>query len=247
MKKALKSLIVAILTLGILFLTSCSDVEKATKPATEKKTTESVEYKYKDIVPPEISSDDRVMTTFLDITYYNVENYAEIYLGNDYNVSAEFDGIKLSAPSDYETIIKSGFTLDENSEYSGDSVIYAGDKCFAYFKSPNGNTLVCEFYNDSAKSKQVKECLLIKYKCFNNMSDAEQIFPYFYINGFSGSSSLSEVITKLGYPSHFHKESDNLYSLDYFFDKKDLRSRITVYAIPTEDTVTSVAYCNYKK
>ena len=246
MKKVLRTLVIALLSLGIAFLTSCTTPEKATKPVTKKKTEESVQYKYKDIVPPEISSDDRVMTAFLDITYYNVENYAEIYLGNDYNVSAEFDGTELTAPSKYDDLLESGFVLDENSEYKSDSVIYAGDKCFVTFKGPKENILTCEFYNDSAKSKEVKDCILVKYGNFINLSDAGKIYPNFYINGFTGSSSLSEVITKLGYPSHFHKLNDNLYLLDYFFDKNDLRSRITIHAIPTEDTVTSVAYCRYK-
>ena len=244
MKKSFGRIVVLVLALTLTLLTACSEVETSSSPKKASKSNSAdAGYRYKDVVPPEISSDDRVMSTFVDISLYNVENYAEIYLGKNFKITAEFDGIKITAPSDYKTLTDNGFTVAENQNYNGDSPLYAGDKQFITFKSPNGNYLNAEFYNDSAKSKAINECVLVKYECKNDDINGACLT----VNGISHSSSLSEVITKLGYPSHFHKEDNGLYSLDYFLDKKDLRNRITVYANTEEDTITSISFCDYTK
>lgn len=249
MKKIFKTTFALLLTVGLIFLSACNPVEDSmgTPPEEEMETPQ---YKYKDIVPPSIPSDDRVMSVFFDITYYNVENYAEIYLGKDYKITGKFDGIKLEAPSDYNTLIKNGFVLADNADNNGvdgDSIVYAGYKNTLTFKSPNGYNLDAVFYNDQAQSKKLSECTLVKYECKNDSNNPETIKSLLSVNEISFASSLSEVITKLGYPSHFHKEDDNLYSLDYFLDKDDLRDRITVFAYPAEDSVTSISFCKYTK
>lgn len=246
MKKFFRTTFLLFLSIGLVFLSACNPVEDSMGTPTEEEI-ETPKYKYKDVVPLSIPSDDRVMSVFFDITYYNVENYAEIYLGKDYKITGEFDGIKLTAPSDYSTLIKGGFVLDDKNDFSDKSIVYAGDKHTLTFKSPNGYTLDAVFYNDQAQSKKLSECILVKYECKNDSTDPNTIKSLLSVNGISFSSSLSEVITKLGYPSHFHKENDNLYSLDYFLDKDDLRNRITVFAYPAEDSVTSISFCKYTK
>lgn len=246
MKRVMRISLTALLMLSLTLLGACSSVDTSSS-TNETNTVSDTSYKYKDVVPPEISSDDRVMSVFFDITYYNVENYAEIYLGKDFKLSGEFDGIALEAPSNFETMTKKGFTVAEGNTLNGDSVIYAGDKKFITFKSPNGRLLSAEFFNDSAKSKKISDCLLVKFDNNDKLDKDKEIYPYLSVNGISGTSSLSEVITKLGYPSHFHREGKDFYSLDFFLDKKDLRNRITVYVNPAEDIVTAVSFSNYTK
>ncbi len=243
MKKSISRLFILVLVLTLTVLTACSEVDTSSSETASKKNSVDTGYKYKDVIPPEISSDDRVMSAFIDISLYNVENYAEIYLGKDFKINAVFDGITIKAPADFKFLTDNGFTVADNQAYNGKSLLYAGDKEYITFKSPSGNLLNALFYNDSAKSKAVEDCILVKYECQSNFENNEHLS----VNGVSRSSALSEVITKLGYPSHFHKENDGQYSLDYFLDKKDLRNRITIYANTDEDTVTSVSFSDYTK
>ena len=245
MKTLSKFLSVLIAIMMISGLAACKNAETSSTNSSSDNGNSSL-YKYKNVVPPEISSDDRVMSVFFDISYYNVENYAEIYLGKKFKIVAEFDGIEISAPSDFKTLTDKGFTVAEGT-FEGDSIIYAGDKQVITFKSPGGHLLSAEFYNGSAKSKKISECSLVKYSSQSDPDDADSINEYLSVNGISALSSLSEVITKLGYPSHFHKENNDLYSLDYFLDKNDLRNRITIFANPEEDVITSVSFCDYTK
>ncbi|MCQ2450431.1 MAG: hypothetical protein MJ080_00435 [Clostridia bacterium] len=242
MKKIIKNSIIVLLCGCLLAFVGCSKVDKS-NPA-EKNTSEKPEKRYENIVPPEIPSDDKVMPTFLDISYYNVENYSEIYLGKKFEVKTLYDGVELTAPSDYKTFIQKGFS-QINNDINENSRILANEKCVIRFKNAEGHLIDVTFYNHDSRSKPLSECSLIKYdSSLGNIFGSKDV-GNFSVNGISNCSSLSEAITILGFPSHFHKESKDIYSIDYFFSKKDLRSRITIYAKPNEDSITAISYAFY--
>lgn len=224
-----------------MFLSACSKVETDISSDANLLDKEVAAEKYKNIDAPEIPSDDIVMTQFLDISFYNVENYSEIYLGKEFKVKANFDNSKITLPSTYAYIKKNGFSFVEQSDLSENSMLYAGNKHTVSLVNEHGFILNAVFYNASNESKQVKDCDIVKF----SLPDVADQFGTLSINGIQKGSSLSEAITFLGYPSHFHDEGNGLYLLDYFFSKNDLRNRISLYVNPAEDTVNSITFTKY--
>ncbi len=241
MKKTVRTVALILLCFFVTFLSACREAETDLSDNANVLDKEVAAEKYKNIDAPEIPSDDTVMTPFLDISFYNVENYSEIYLGDDFKVDALFDNTKISLPATYSEMAKKGFSFIETSDFNENSLLYAGDKQTAYLVNKNGFVLSAVFYNNSNESKKASKCDIVKFELAN---DAEQI-PNFRINGISSASSLSEAITFLGYPSHFHDEGNGIYLLDYFFSKKDLRNRISLHVNPAEDTVVSISLTRF--
>lgn len=198
------------------------------------------------VVIPEIKSDDEVMPTYLDISLYDEENYADIYLGKNFEYKITYGGSTLNVPTTYKDMQKEGWSLVESDEYNEDSQIFAGKSLQVDFVNQYGNRITAVFYNSKKSSTSLKKCSLVKFivaenKLINTKSD----YALFWINGVSNESAVTDVVEYLGSPSHFYKVSENKYYLEWFINKNDRRSRITVYVDIAEDYIDSIEFSYY--
>ena len=200
----------------------------------------------KQIKIPEIKSDDSVMPTYIDISLYDEENYADIYLGENFEYKVTYAGSALSVPSSYSNITKEGFKLADSEEYNEDSQILAGKSLTADFVNEYNKKITAVFYNDKKSSVSLKKCPIVKFIVKENeLSNPESEYGQFWINGISNVSAITDAIEYLGSPSHFYCISENKYYLDWFITKQDRRSGITVYVDTAEDTIDSIEFSYY--
>ncbi|MCQ2454549.1 MAG: hypothetical protein MJ090_00155 [Clostridia bacterium] len=245
MKNLLKKLSVLCVAAMFLLLCSCSPIEKGNSTSDLTSQTEEKQ-KYENIEIPEISSEDTVMPTYFDISLYNVENYSEIYLGKDFKFKITYGGNSLEVPSTYKKMISKGFKLVDSEEYDEESVILAGKTMKAQFVNEYNNIIDAVFYNASNSSVELKDCRIVRFNIAENNTIAKKSkYGQFFVNGVTNQSAITDVIEYLGAPSHFYAINDHEYYLDYFVSKDDLRSRITVYINPKEDSVKSIEFANY--
>ncbi len=239
--KNIKKLLAVCLCFGLCFLVSCSDVDTASD---ESKT--SSESKYENIEIPKISSDDAIMPTYVDISLYNVENYADIYLGDDFKFKTTYAGSELEVPSTYKKMVSKGFELKESDEYNKNSVILAGKKLQAQFVNEYSNEITAVFYNASNSSVELNKCKIVKFIIpENSILTGNTTYGPFFVNGVSNESAVTDIIEYLGAPSHFYRVNEDEYYLDYFISKDDLRSGITLYFDPKEDNIKSIEFSNF--
>lgn len=233
---------------GILFSTvGCSKMERSVSSAdivadAVSNTNDNVH----DVRIPEIKSDDTVMPKYFDISLYDEENYADIYLGKKFEFNITYCGSQLTVPSSLKQINKDGWQFAENSEFNEDSAVRAGASAEVSFVNEYNKYINAVFYNDKNSSTVLKKCRLVKFKIPENILDnPDSFYGQFWVNGISNESAISDIVSYLGAPSHFYAVSETEYYLDYFILEKDKRSGITVYVDPTDDGVRSIEFSYY--
>ena len=200
---------------------------------------------YEDIKIPEIKSDDSVMPTYIDISLYDEENYADIYLGKDFEYKITYVGSALEVPSSYKKMTKEGWLLIESDEYNEDSQVMAGKSLTVDFVNEYDKKLTAVFYNDKRSSASIKKCPIVKFIVKENTIDANAPYGQFWVNGVSNVSAITDIIECLGSPSHFYCVSENKYYLDWFITESDRRSGITIYIDTAEDHIDSIEFSYY--
>lgn len=237
---------VIFLVMVMVLLSACSEVDKnyGVESKTDNKKT-PISEKYKDVEIPEISSDDKVMPKYLDISLYDVENYADIYLGAKFKYNITYNNVKVTLPSTYEKLADLGFKTT-NSSVTAESMVLADEKIEVPFKTSDGKLLTVTFHNSKTSSQALKKCKIVKINIAENtLETGNAMYGEFAVNGVSNSSSINDIIETLGAPSHFYAVSEEVYYLDYFLNKKDKRDRITVYVNTIDDFVISVEVSRY--
>ena len=242
MKKSVKSIVVLLLAIACMFsFASCREVENSSDTSSVSDTSSN-----KQIKIPEIQSEDTVMPTYLDISLYDVENYADIYLGKNFKYKVTYEGNELKVPSTYKEMKGKDWKLIESDSVNPNSIILAGKTLETVFESEHGFIINAVFYNSSKSSVELKDCKIVKFSILeNNLLTEDSKYGQFWVNGVSNSSSIAEIIQYLGSPSHFYAVSENEYYLDYFFSESDKRSGITIYVDPVNDDVKSIIFAKY--
>lgn len=231
--------------LFVTLLCACQKFDDNYGKSSSKEST-AADSVSKQIKIPEIKSDDSVMPTYIDISLYDEENYADIYLGEKFEYKVTYAGSALSVPSSYANITKEGFKLADSEEYNEDSQILAGKSLTADFVNEYNKKITAVFYNDKKSSVSLKKCPIVKFIIKENeLSNPESEYGQFWINGISNVSAITDAIEYLGSPSHFYCISENKYYLDWFITKQDRRSGITVYVDTAEDTIDSIEFSYY--
>lgn len=231
--------------LFVTLLCACQKFDDNYGKSSSKEST-AADSVSKQIKIPEIKSDDSVMPTYIDISLYDEENYADIYLGEKFEYKVTYAGSALSVPSSYANITKEGFKLADSEEYNEDSQILAGKSLTADFVNEYSKKITAVFYNNKKSSVSLKKCPIVKFIIKENeLSNPESEYGQFWINGISNVSAITDAIEYLGSPSHFYCISENKYYLDWFITKQDRRSGITVYVDTAEDTIDSIEFSYY--
>lgn len=230
----------------ILCLSSCEKFDENYGKSSARKETTDTKVESQEIKIPEIKSDDSVMPTYVDISLYDEENYADIYLGKDFEYNVTYVGSVLELPASYKSITKNGWSLVESSEYNEDSQILAGKSLETELVNEYGKSLTAVFYNGKKSSVSLKKCPIVKFIIKENgLLNSESTYGQFWVNGVSNVSAITDVIELLGSPSHFYRVSENKYYLDWFITQKDRRSGITVYVDTAEDHIDSIEFSYY--
>lgn len=235
------SLILVFLMLFTTLFVGCDPVDK------DYGVSESEKDKgYTEIADSEIMSSDRVMSKYFDITKFDEENYANIYLGKKFKIQAEFLGEEIPVPVKIDEFKKLGWTLAEGNLYNGSSLVFAYETVDVTFVNEQGVELKAQMYNSSRSSVKLSECYIVKFFIENNYYVDNENYNEFNINGLTNGMAITDVVDILGTPSHFYKVSDTCYYLDYFITKKDRRNGITIYVNPVDDVILSVEFSYYK-
>ena len=243
MKKTFINIIAVIVAVCLISLCGCTSFDKnyGTQSKPQNATSD-----IKDIKIPEIKSDDEIMPTYLDISLYDEENYADIYLGEKYKYNITYCGSEIKVPSSYKEMIKKGFKVSENSEFTPDSIILAGKSAEVVFVNGYNKLLNAVFYNSGKSSVSLKKCPIVKVRVPENiLNNPDSQYGQFWVNGVSNESAITDIVEYLGSPSHFYRVNENEYYLDYFLSSKDKRTGITVYVSPMEDVVNSIEISYY--
>ena len=83
--------------LFVTLLCACQKFDDNYGKSSSKEST-AADSVSKQIKIPEIKSDDSVMPTYIDISLYDEENYADIYLGEKFEYKVTYAGSALSVP-----------------------------------------------------------------------------------------------------------------------------------------------------
>ncbi len=231
----------------LLSLAACEkfDENYGKSSAKQEQKAEDSKDSGKEIKIPEIKSDDSVMPTYFDISLYDEENYADIYLGEDFEYKITYVGSSLSVPSSYKNLTKDGWSLVLSDEYNEDSQILAGKSMTVEFINEYDKKLTAVFYNNKKSSVSLKKCPIVKFIIKENVIDANAPYGQFFVNGVNNVSAITDIIERLGSPSHFYCVSENKYYLDWFITEKDRRSGITIYIDTAEDHIDSIEFSYY--
>lgn len=193
-----------------------------------------------------IMSSDRVMSKYFDISLFDEENYADIYLGKKFEIESTYAGDVLEVPTDISKMNELGWELSDGNSYDENSLVFSYETIETVLKNETGASVKAWFYNSSRSSKKLSECNIVKF-LINNDFYTEGVQHYeFNVNGITNSLVITDIVNILGTPSHFYKVSDNLYYMDYFISKNDRRNGITVYVNPVEDSIVSIEFSYYK-
>lgn len=193
-----------------------------------------------------IMSLDRVMSNYVDISLFDEENYADIYLGKKFKINAQYLGQTLEVPTKLEDLEKNGYVLAEGNIYNAGSLVFAYESVDIILVNADGQKISAQMFNSSRSSKMLSECYVVKYSIENNYYSNPQNYNSFNINGITNSMAITDIIEILGTPSHFYAVSNNCYYLDYFISKKDRRNGITIYVNPIDDVITKIEISYYK-
>ena len=245
--KRLKGLMAGILSvLLLLSFVSCSPVDKEYGKESEEAVTESQQKASYTNEDKPIMSSDRVMSKYFDISLFDEENYADIYLGKRFEIDAEYLGEELPVPIKIEDANQLGWTLAKGNTYDENSLVFAYETVDAVIQNKDGKKIKVQFYNSSRSSVKLSKCYIVKFRIENNFYKNPEKYNDFEINGINNQMAITDIIHILGTPSHFYKVADNSYYLDYFITKKDRRNGITVYINPLEDCITAIEFSYYK-
>jgi hypothetical protein len=226
----------------LLTLTACKKADQ--KYGVERETSDISSAKSTSL--PEISSLDDKMPKYFDISQFDEENYADIYLGKKYEIKANFVGTDFELPTTLNDLSLDGWFLKFGSDYNGDSLIYAKETVELVIQNQNKAVATALFYNSSNSSVRLSECDIVKLRFNNNFSKKTEDYDEFNINGVTNTSVITDVIGTLGIPSHFYKKTENTYYFDYFLYKRDRRNKIRVYVNLEKDHITAVEVSKYK-
>lgn len=242
--KIFKRILCLLLSTSIaLTIIACDSVDKMPTenlPVTDKQSSNISDNEN------EIFSSDRVMSQYFDISVFDEENYANIYLGKKFKINAKFLDEKLTVPTKLSELIAAGWDFAEGNTYNYNSLVFAYETIDVYLSNENGVPLHVQLYNSSRSSVTLSKCNIVKYIITNNYYQDYENYNSFNINGITNTMAITDVIHTLGTPSHFYKVSDTCYYLDYFITKKDRRNGITVYINPVDDSILSVEFSSYK-
>ena len=226
----------------LLTLTACKKADQ--KYGVESETADISSVKSTSL--PEISSLDDKMPKYFDISQFDEENYADIYLGKKYEIKANFVGTDFELPTTLNELSFDGWFLKFGSDYNGDSLIYAKETVELVIENQNKAVVTALFYNSSNSSVRLSECNIVKLRFNNNFSKKTEDYDEFNINGVTNTSVITDVIGTLGIPSHFYKKTEKTYYFDYFLYKRDRRNKIRVYVNLEKDQITAVEVSKYK-
>lgn len=242
MKRLLSILAIFALVLTCISLVGCSEVDDNYGVESDVTSSDVVT----EVEIPEIKSTDKIMPTYFDISLYDEENYSKVYLGKDYEYRITYSGSNLSLPTSYKTLMKEGWSFENPEEYSEKTVVFAGEQLQIRFINEYENVIDVVFYNSDKSSQTIKKCEIVKFVIAeNSLNVPESKFGQFWVNGVSNGSAITDVIERLGAPSHFYAVSDTEYHLDYFISAKDKRSGIMVVIDPVNDNVNSIEVSYY--
>lgn len=194
---------------------------------------------------PEIKSSDTVMPIFFDISLYDEEDYAQIYLGKKFKFKITYGGSELSVPTDYPTMQKKGWSLLDAETYNDNSTILAGETLETQLVSEYGKQLAVTFYNESHSSVKLSKCPIVRLAVKENSLNTETVYDQFWVNGVSNLSAVTDVIEALGAPSHFEALESGEYRLDYFLTREDRRNKIVVDISVENDCVNGIEVARY--
>jgi len=231
--------------------TACSPVDKdygesslvseSSSKVSSEENAKSVEDK-----GPIIMSSDRVMSKYFDISLFDEENYADIYLGKDFNISAVYANNQLKVPVKLDELKESGWKLATGNEYNENSLVFSYETIDATLVNDVSVKIKVQFYNSTRSSVKLSECNIVKYRIENEFYSKPNNYKKFEVNGINNGMAITDIINILGTPSHFYRVSDKSYYLDYFISKDDRRNGITVYINPQEDLITAVEFSYYE-
>ncbi len=245
-----KLLVLLLCVYFVLCLTSCEKVDyskETTKPGGETNQDADNSSQVKtEIVVPQIKSDDTVMPTYFDISLYDEENYADIYLGKDFDVKLTYCGESLSLPTTYQNMIDAGWSLSDLQEYNSDSQVLVGKSVTVNFTNSDNKILTAVFVNDKKSSDKLKNCKIVTLKIMeNSIVKTDSNYGSFSVNGVGNESAITDVIDSLGSPSHFYCVSEDKYYLDWFLDKSDRRNEIKIYVDTAYDQIDAIEISHY--
>lgn len=245
MKKILSLILCCLLAIGLVACEKFDDNYGKSSAKQEMQDTDN-KTENKNIKIPEIKSDDDVMPTYIDISLYDEENYADIYLGKDFEYKITYGGSTLSVPLSYKDMTKEGWTLMLSDEYNEDSQILAGKSITVDFINQYNKRITAVFYNNKKSSATLKKCPIVKFIVKENVIvNPNSDYGQFWVNGVSNESAITDITQYLGTPSHFYKVQENKYYLDWFITESDRRSGITVYIDTAEDCIDSIEFSYY--
>ena len=179
-----------------------------------------------------IMSSDRVMSKYFDISLFDEENYADIYLGEKFKIDSVYNGVVFDVPTTIDKMAEKGWTLSEGNTYDANALVFAYETIETVMKNDKGILVKAWFYNPTHSSMALKECKIVKFLITNDFYIMGENHSEFNINSITNTMAITDVINALGTPTHFYKVSDNLYYLDYFITEEDRRNGITVYINP---------------
>lgn len=246
MKKIVSLLMCCAIVLSLAGCRKFDDGKEDKGKKTSSTSTVSKSSPYEDITIPEIKSDDSVMPTYVDISIYDEENYADVYLGEDFKYDVKYDGMEISVPTTYDQFVSQGWKLEESNLYNENSQILVGKSLNIDFVNDNNKKITAVFYNNGLTSATVKNCPLVKFIVKENVViKKDSQYGEFNVNGINNTLAITDVIQTLGAPSHFYNASENIYYLDWFITKKDRRSEITIYIDTAEDHICAIEFAYY--
>ncbi|MBO5357798.1 MAG: hypothetical protein J6A78_00565 [Clostridia bacterium] len=192
---------------------------------------------------PDIVSLDKKMANYFDISLFDEENYSDIYLGKKFKFDITYNDKKLTVPTTLDKLAEKEFVIQQGSEYDKNSYIFAKETVTLKFNDAN-SAFTALFYNSSNSSVRLNKCNIAKIRLENNQNT--KIIVHFNVNGIDNYSTVTDVITILGTPSHFYATTEDTYYFDYFLHKSDRRNKIRVFVDITNDCVTAVEVSYYK-
>ena len=193
-----------------------------------------------------IMSLDRVLPVYFDISQFDEENYANIFLGDNFIFNIKLSNQKFSMPAKLSDVQACGFKIADNTNYNKDSLIRPLETVKLEFIRDDGYTLSAVAYNSSESLKPLKDCYIAEFHIENDYYKDMQNYHKFSVNGIDNTMVISDIISTIGTPSHFYEISENYYYLDYFISKSDRRNGIRVYIDTTDDIITAIEFSYYK-
>ncbi len=244
MKKTVKLLSLMAAVVIALSFAGCSAVEKANE---NENTTLSAKKDHSNIEIPEIKSEDEVMPIYLDLSIYDVENYADVYLGKSFDYKISYAGCELSLPTTADEMSEKGWSFMPDETITAESDVMAGKYQRAQFINSDGTQITAVFYNSDKSSRELFKCNIVKLIVSeNNLNNPSSVYGEFRVSGVSNTSAITDVIEYLGTPSHFYAVSPDNYYLDYFLTKSDKRSKIRVYVNISDDSVEAIELSRFE-